>query len=229
MSDTQASLGYGITFEMAPAETPTLFTYVSEIYDVTPPSDTTDSVDVTHMQSPNRTREFISGLTDPGEMSFEQNYVPGSASDKALMSAKGKRKWCRITFPNGVQAMFYAILQSYEKSAPTDDKMTATVTFKVSGEPILTDPAAPRNLAAPAVTGVAKVGAPLTIEPGIWAGAMDLTYQWKVDGANIVGSTGQSYIPLIGDIGKGVSVAVTGANDAFSTSVTSAETADVVA
>ncbi|MGZ2455460.1 phage tail tube protein [Rhizobium anhuiense] len=229
MADTEASIGYGITFEMAEAATPTVFAYIAEIYDMTPPSDSTDTVDVTHMQSPNKTREFIDGLTDPGEASFEMNLVPGSDSDKALLAAKGKRKWCRITFPNGVQTLFFGVRTTYEKAAPTDDKMTATVTFKVSGEPVQTDPAAPRNISAPVVTGVAKVGAPLTVDPGIWAGALGLTYQWKVDGTNVSGATSTSYIPVTGDIGKGVSVAITGANDDFSTTVTSAETADVVA
>src|SRR5688572_11553805 len=130
MADTQASLGYGITFEMADIATPTVFTYIAEVYDVTPPSDTTDQEDATHMQSPNKTREFIDGLTDPGEASFEMNYVPGSASDKALTAAKGRRKCCRITFPNGVQVLFRGSRASYEKSAPTDAKMTATVSFK---------------------------------------------------------------------------------------------------
>ncbi|MGO6999014.1 phage tail tube protein [Rhizobium leguminosarum] len=229
MADTKASIGYGITFEFADAATPTVFTYIAEIYDVTPPSDSTDTVDVTHMQSPNKTREFIDGLTDPGEMSFEMNLAPGSDSDKALIAAKGKRKWCRLTYPNGVQTLFFGVRTTYERAAPTDDKITATVTFKVSGEPVQTDPAAPRNISVPVISGVAKVGAPLTVDQGIWAGSLSCTYQWKVDGTNVSGETGLSYIPVTGDIGKGVSVQVTGANDGFNTAATSVETADVVA
>ncbi|MGG7518840.1 phage tail tube protein [Allorhizobium undicola] len=229
MPDTQARIGYGITFEMADAATPTDFVYLSEVYDVTPPSDSTDSVDVTHMQSPSRTREFIEGLTDPGEMSFEMNYVPGSASDLALMAAKGKRKYCRVTFPNGVQLLFYGLRQSYEKAAPTDDKMTATVTFKVSGEPIMTTAAAPRNITAPTITGTAQVGVPLTLDPGIWAGASDITVQWKADGAAISGATGTSYVPVSGNVGDPITADVTGANDDFSTTVTTTATANVIA
>ncbi|MBB4185825.1 hypothetical protein GGE07_002475 [Sinorhizobium terangae] len=229
MADTEASIGYGITFEMADAATPTVFTYIAEIYDVTPPSDETDQVDATHMQSPGRNREFIEGLTDPGEASFEMNYVPGSASDKALIAAKGKRKWCRVTFPNGAQTLFYGIRQTYEKSAPTDDKMTATVTFKVSGEPIHTDPAAPRNIALPAITGTAKVGAPLVLDGGIWAGAERFEYQWQADATDIVGATGLSYVPVSGDVGKVITCEVTGYNDDFNTMAESAATAAVIA
>lgn len=229
MADTEASIGYGITFEMADVATPAAFTYLSEVYDVTPPSDTTDSVDATHMQSPNRTREFIEGLTDPGEASFEMNYVPGSPSDRALEAAKGKRKICRITFPNGCQLQFTGIRQSYEKAAPTDDKMTATVTFKVSGEPILTDPAAPRNISLPTISGTAKVGSPLTLDRGIWAGAENFEYQWQAANADIAGATGLSYVPVAGDIGDTITCVVTAYNDDFDTDAETVATAAVVA
>lgn len=229
MPDTEASIGYGITFEMADPATPATREYISEIYDVTPPSDTTDMVDATHMGSPNRSREFVEGLTDSGEASLEMNYVPGSPSDRKLIAAKGKRKFCYVTFPNGVQCIFIGIRQSYEKTAPLDDKMTASVTFKVSGEPTVTEATAPRNLVAPTIQGTAKVGVPLTIDTGIWAGAQDVTYQWKVDGADVSGATGLSYVPVSGNVGKPVTVTVTGANDDFSTAVTTAATANVIA
>ncbi len=229
MTDTKASIGYGITFEMADIATPTVFTYLAEIYDVTLPSEETDQVDATHMQSPNRTREFVEGLTDPGEAGFEMNYVAGSASDKALIAAKGKRKWCRVTFPNGVQLLFVGSRQSYEKSAPTDDKMTATVSFKVSGEPILTDPAAPRNIGVPVIVGTAKVGAPLTVDTGIWAGATRFEYQWQAAGTDVVGATGLSYVPVTGDIGDIITCEVTGFNASFDTMVETVATAAVVA
>lgn len=229
MADTEASIGYGITFEMTDIATPTDFTYIQEIKDVTPPSEETDQADASHMQSPNRTREFIDGLTDPGEASFEMNYVPGSASDKALIAAKGKRKWCRLTFPNGVQTLFIGIRQTYEKSAPLDDVMTATVTFKVSGDPVHTDPTAPRNISAPVITGTPKVGAPLVVDPGIWAGAERLEFQWKAADADITGATGLSYVPVTGDIGDTITCEVTAQNDDFETTVASAATAAVVA
>ncbi|RVL53955.1 phage tail tube protein [Sinorhizobium meliloti] len=229
MADTDASIGYGITFEMADLATPTDMTYIAEVKDVTPPSDETDQADASHMQSPNRSREFIDGLTDPGEASFEMNYVPGSPSDKALIAAKGKRKWCRLTFPNGVQTLFVGSRQTYEKSAPLDDVMTATVTFKVSGDPVHTDPTAPRNISAPTITGTAKVGAPLVVDPGIWAGSMRLEYQWKAAAAAITGATGLSYVPVAGDIGDTITCEVTAYNEDFNTMVASAATAAVIA
>lgn len=140
MAASEALLGYGSTFEIATSgNSPTDFVSLGEVYNITPPSDTVDQIDVTHMQSPNRRREFISGLVDGGECSFEMNWVPGSTGDSelneilALGVGVSRRRQCRIRYPNAVTHTFEAELQSYEKTVPTDDKMTATVTFKVTG------------------------------------------------------------------------------------------------
>ncbi|WP_199925140.1 phage tail tube protein [Neorhizobium sp. SOG26] len=63
-----------------------------------------DCIDTTHMQSPGRRREYIAGLIDNGEASFEINYIPGSDTDillRTLMDS-GETVQHRITFPNGV-------------------------------------------------------------------------------------------------------------------------------
>ncbi len=229
MADTQAAIGYGSVVELADVATPTAYDYVGEVKSITPPSETTDTPDATHMQSPNKTREFIDGLTDPGEFSFDMNLVPGSASDRLLMAAKGKRKVVRQTFASGHQLIFFGVRSGYEKSVPLDDVMTATVTFKVSGDPTLTDVAAPRNIVLPAITGVAKVGAPLQADQGIWAGAMSVAFQWQADGVDIADATGSTFIPLVGNIGDVITVEVTGTNGSFELMVESVGTVAVVA
>lgn len=229
MPDTQARIGYGTTVEMAELATPTAFTYIAEVSDITPPSETTGTEDATHMQSPNRTQEFIDTLTDPGEFAFGTNLVPGSPSDLYLRAAKGKRKWIRVTFPNGVQLLFVGVRTGYETAVPTAGKMTASVKFKVSGSPTLTEIAAPRSLTAPLISGVAKVGAPLLIDSGIWAGALELEYQWKADAAAVAGATGASFVPLVANVGDVITCEITGLNDNFETVVVSAATVAVVA
>lgn len=227
--DTQASIGYGITVEMTDADNPVTWFLLKEAKNTTPPNETTDTADATHMQSPNRTREYVEGLTDPGEFSVELNHVPGSATDLYLRAAKGVRKLVRVTYANGCQLLFRGIRTGYETPASMDDVMTATVSFKVSGEPILTAPAAPRNLIVPTIDGVAKVGVPLTLDWGVWAGATTFTYQWQANGTDIVGATGPSYVPVTGDIGDTITVEVTAANDDFDATAESAATAAVIA
>jgi hypothetical protein len=139
MAESVALLGYGSKFEISSANSPDAYTEIAEITSITPPSAALDQIDVTHMQSPNRNREFISGLNDPGEASFDMNFVPGSASDDILFAlltlgvGVSRRRNLRITFPNTVRWTFSGELVGYEPAVPFDDKMTATVTFKVSG------------------------------------------------------------------------------------------------
>lgn len=138
MPDTAALLGYGAKVSVASADSPDNFTELAEITNIKPPSATVDMIDVTHMQSPDRRREFIAGLIDPGECSFDMNYVPGSESDVLLneildAAADERRRRVRMTFPNNVRFTFWGELMTYEPDVPTDDKMSAAVSFRVSG------------------------------------------------------------------------------------------------
>jgi hypothetical protein len=139
IAESEAMLGYGSHFQIESQESPTVFVDLGEVINITPPSSTVDQVDVTHMQSPGRRREFIDGLIDPGECSFDMNYIPGSDSDTLLLAildtpvGESRRRTCRIIYPNSVIDEFSANLMNYEPNLPTDDKATATVTFRVTG------------------------------------------------------------------------------------------------
>lgn len=90
-------------------------------------------------------------------------------------------------------------------------------------------PGGPGNTVAPAITGTAKVGQTLTAADGTWTGSPILTRGWLANGAAIPGATGATYIPVTGDIGKTITVAVTGKNANGTVTVVSAPTAAVIA
>lgn len=92
-------------------------------------------------------------------------------------------------------------------------------------------PVDPANTVAPAITGTAKVGQTLTASLGTWTGKPTpvLTRQWKAAGVAIPGATAATYIPVVGDIGKVITVTVTGTNSTGTKSATSAATAAVIA
>lgn len=235
MADTEARIGYGHVLEIALASAPTSFTYIREVFEATPPNVSDDNVQASHFQSPKKTHEYIPGMSDAGEASYGMNYIPGSATDIFLRSIRGKKLVVRDTFANGIQVIYRAARQSYETDIPLDDKMTASLGLKVNGDPYMTTPTAPRNLVVPTISGTPKVGQPLTVDPGDWAGATDITFQWQVDTggngtfANIVGATGESYVPVVADQGDDIRCTVTGANATYSTAINSAETASVAA
>ena len=139
MPASTALLGYGSSFQIVSDSSPDLYVELLEVKSITPPSVTVDQVEVTHMQSPNRFREYISGLADGGEASFDMNFIPGNASDDRLFEllnlpvGVSRRRSMRINYPNGVTWTFDGELTGYEPSVPFDDAMTASVTIKVSG------------------------------------------------------------------------------------------------
>ena len=229
MVDTAAMIGFGTVFEMADEATPTTFVAFGEVINVEPGEDEDEEVEATHMQSPDSTREYIPGLTTPGEMTVEMNYIPGSATDLAIIASRRKRNVGRMTLPNGVRKTFPIVRGGYETSIPLDDRMTATARFRRAGATTTDAAEAPVNGVLPAIHGIAQVGEVLTANPGIWAPFATFTYQWKNEGANIVGATSSTYEPVVGDIGDNITVTVTATNTGGSASATSAETTPVIA
>jgi predicted secreted protein len=132
MSD--AILGYGITYEIAAANGNT-FHPLGEVSDIELPSDETEEVDVTHYESPNRTREFIAGMINTGDGSFTINWIPGNGTDLLLRDLRisGEVRTHRITFPNAVYVTFPGFIKGYTPQAPVDDKMSAQFTVKKAG------------------------------------------------------------------------------------------------
>lgn len=143
MSETQARIGHGFALLLALADTPDTKVLIAETRTATPPAEVDDQQEATHSQSPNGYREFVPGLTDGGEASFEMNYIPGSPTDRFILSLRGKKLIAYLIWPNGVQCIFRCSRSGYEKEASTEGLGTATLTLKVSGEPTMTDVTAP--------------------------------------------------------------------------------------
>jgi len=130
---SNAILGYGSVFAIHDGSS--TFDAIAEVIEISPPNQQADDVDVTHMASPGQTREFIQGLIDPGEMSITINWVPSDATDVIIQALKtsGATRQMRITWPNNVKWTFSGFIKGFEPSSPIDDRMTATITVRVSG------------------------------------------------------------------------------------------------
>lgn len=224
-----AGIGYDTRFAIENAPGSGVYVELAEVFEVTPPDASVDQIDVTHFQSPGRTKEFIPGLTDPGTVSVTMNYTPNSTSDQRIeaLKAAGTVLSMRVTYPNGVRVTFSAAVQSYSKAIPVDDRMTATMEVKVAGAVTIAASVAPANLTLPAISGLATVGTLMTAFEGTWTQGATFTYQWRKGGANIAGATNKTYTPVAGDVGSGIDVVVTATNAAGSASATSVRTVNV--
>lgn len=132
---TDAMIGYQSKYFIATASTGTTFTQIGEVIEINPGEESADRVEATHMVSPNRQREFIAGLIDPGEASFTINWIPNNATDTFLRGLRdsGDSRTHRIVFPNNIKVEFSGQIMSISKSVPLDDRMTATITVARSG------------------------------------------------------------------------------------------------
>ena len=63
---------------------------------------------------------------------------------------------------------------------------------------------------APTIAGSAVVGRTLAAVPGTWSPTAAFDYQWKVDGTAVPGATSSTYLVPAADIGKTITVTVTG-------------------
>lgn len=132
---TQAKIGYGSFFELENAPGSGVYVRIAEIDDITPPNEKADVLDATNFDSENGYKEFILGMTDPGDLKLSMNLVPGSASETLLLAAKASRAAYsgRITFPDAQQWTFLILILEYSATVSVDKKMTVSVSGKVTG------------------------------------------------------------------------------------------------
>jgi predicted secreted protein len=133
---TDALIGYGTEFWLDNAAG--VLTQLDEITAVTPPNPQVEDVEATHFLSPNRRREYISGLIEDGEGTFEMNFVAGSATDEIIRDAlnDGVARSYKIVLPDGAagwEITGECIVKGYERAIPIDDRMTATLTVRFTG------------------------------------------------------------------------------------------------
>lgn len=89
----------------------------------------------------------------------------------------------------------------------------------------------PVNTVVPTITGTAEVGETLTASNGTFTGDATITYthQWFAGGVAIVGATGSTFDLTAAEVGKIITVRVTGTNTSGNASAFSAPTAAVIA
>ena len=95
---------------------------------------------------------------------------------------------------------------------------------------VLAADAAP-TIGSATISGIAKVGETLTATANTVTGSPTPTasYQWKADGVD-VGTNSNTYTPLVGDIGKAITVVITESNGVLpNASATSDPTSNVLA
>ena len=139
---TLARSGFGTLLKMGDGGGTETFTTIAEVTNVTTPSFSRDTIDATHHTSPGGVREFVGSLIDPGEVTVDMNWIPSDPTQdqttgllKAALDGVARNYQLVIPSSPAVTWAFKGIVTGFSGSTPMDDKMTASVTMKVSGLP----------------------------------------------------------------------------------------------
>lgn len=129
--------GFGV--RLLREETPGAGDYmaIANISSLDGPGISREEIDVTAHDSPDQWEEIIFGIKRSGEVSIDVNWHPSQHSYLLDDFNSPDPRGYRIVWPDPDQTTwdFQAGLTGYEPSAPHDDKLEASVTFKLSGPP----------------------------------------------------------------------------------------------
>lgn len=113
---------------------------IGEVTSIGAVSLATDSIEVTTLAS--TMKEFIPGLTDPGEVTIGLNFYPDDAGQAALKIAAFSKTvdTYTITFPTTVGATwaFSGFISAYSTGEINNEVTSAEITVKITGAPTLT-------------------------------------------------------------------------------------------
>ena len=143
MAETQdASIGWN--GEIKVKFSGTTFTELMHVTGIKLPSYVREQIEITHLKSPGRRKQFVAGMYDEATVEVALNYRPGSDTDARLLAAvdDGLEKDVEIGVPiNGVivqKVAFKAVVTGYEPAEITSGLMTAKAMLSVRTQPVTT-------------------------------------------------------------------------------------------
>jgi len=111
------------------------FVAIASVTSISGPGLSRETIDVTAHDSPDGWMEFLGGLKDGGEVSFDINRRPAVHDVLVDDFDDTEPRSYRVEWVSGTAWTVDAILTGYEPDSPYDDKLSASVTLKVTGKP----------------------------------------------------------------------------------------------
>jgi hypothetical protein len=136
--NSEARIGWGSGTKVAKPDG--VMFELDEVTAVLLPEETVDDVEVTHMKSPRRSKEYKPGLGDSGDGSLELNYIPGSPTDLLLREMQTSRRIApyETTLPDEagepawlVSGFFY--VKGRSRAVAVGDRMACTISVRFTG------------------------------------------------------------------------------------------------
>ncbi|MBW8814036.1 MAG: hypothetical protein JF588_11480 [Caulobacterales bacterium] len=108
---------------------------IGMLKEIQKPNATVDELDATDMDS--LAKEFVTGLTDFGEVPCTLNWKPGDATDKYIedwRAGGNENRPIRITTPNAKTYIVSVFIKSYGGTMKVGQLMESSLTFRCSGD-----------------------------------------------------------------------------------------------
>lgn len=134
MAASNATPGYGAVLKRGT-------TVIADVVSITGPGVSRDTIEKTHLTSDGMAREFIPGLIDGGDVTVELNFLPDDTTQQFIftdmisttVTSVEQAYTIQLTDATPQTIEMKLIPTAWEPSAPFDDKLGLSVTFKVSG------------------------------------------------------------------------------------------------
>lgn len=116
-----------------------IYTPVADVTEVGFLDAKVDTIETTVHSSAGQWRTFMGGMKDGGELKMSVNYDPAlHGTIWATLGADNTKH--RVTLPDAGAATveFNGVVTGFSSSAPFDDMLSADITIKVTGAPVVT-------------------------------------------------------------------------------------------
>ena len=117
----------------------TVWQRIAEINSISGPSMTRDTIDVTSLDSTGGYREFITGFRDGGTVSLTMNFTRETYDLMLFDFESNDAQSYEIILPDAdvTSFEFCGLVTELPLEIPTDDKVTANVTIKITGKVVV--------------------------------------------------------------------------------------------
>lgn len=132
---SNAFAGVGTQLKRGNGASAEVFTALAEINSISGPSNDTQEIEVTSLDSTDGWREYILGFKDGGELTFEMNFTYAAYSilfgdwdDRVAVNFQ-----LVLSDTGATTFSFAALVKSCPVLVPFDDKVTANITLRITG------------------------------------------------------------------------------------------------
>jgi predicted secreted protein len=137
---TAAIAGVGTAFKRGNGASPEVFTAIAEVNSITGPGMTRDFIDVTSLDSTGGYREFIGGFRDGGQLTLNMNFTYAGYNAMLTDYESDDAVNYQIVLSDSTETTidFAAFVTDLPLDIKPDDRVTVSVTLKITGQVTLT-------------------------------------------------------------------------------------------